>query len=123
MQAKDLKNIEKIIKALADENRIRILCLLKSRQILCVCEIQEIIRLSQPTISSHLKILENAGLIENEKVGLWVNYRIKEGLKPFEKDLMELLAKNLINDSQIKKDSGMVKKIDRVLICCKKKKE
>ena len=53
-----LKKLIKILKALADENRLRIVSLVKSKQDLCVCEITAIIGLSQPTISSHLKKLE-----------------------------------------------------------------
>ncbi|MBC7334297.1 MAG: winged helix-turn-helix transcriptional regulator, partial [Actinobacteria bacterium] len=72
-----LTNYTKILKALADENRLRILALLKAseniKKDICVCEIQSIIGLSQPTISSHLKVLENAELIEYKKNGLWVN--------------------------------------------------
>ncbi len=45
-----------------------------------MCEIKEIIGLAQPTISSHLKLLENAGLIESNKEGLWVNYNISANL-------------------------------------------
>ena len=74
----DLKNVEKIIKALADKNRLRIICLLLEKKDLCVCEITYIIGLSQPTISSHLRLLENAGLIESSKDGLWVNYNINK---------------------------------------------
>ena len=54
MKEQKLKQTTKIAKALADENRIRILCLLKNKKDLCVCEITDIIGLAQPTISSHL---------------------------------------------------------------------
>lgn len=46
---------------------------------MCVCEIQAALSLAQPTISKHLKILEEAGLVEYEKEGLWVNYSLAEG--------------------------------------------
>ena len=72
----DLKYVTKAVKALSDESRLRIMALLEERSGLCVCEITEIIGLSQPTISSHLKILEDAGLIDHRKEGLWVNYSI-----------------------------------------------
>lgn len=66
-----LKNMTKVLKALADENRIKILYLLNEKKDLCVCEIREIIGLSQPTISSHLKLLENSGLVTYRKDGKW----------------------------------------------------
>lgn len=117
MKEQQLKQITKIIKALADENRIRILCLLKNKKDICVCEITEIIGLAQPTISSHLRLLENAGLIESFKDGLWVNYNIVSDLEPFSGQLIETLYKNLENDKQIKSDGEKTKKITRNTIC------
>ena len=61
---------------------MRIIGLLDSKEDLCVCEITAIIGLSQPTISSHLKLLESAGLIDHKKEGLWVNYSINSGMDP-----------------------------------------
>ena len=72
-----MKKIIKILKALSDENRLRIICLIFQNSGLCVCEIQEIIGLSQPTISFNLKKLEDAELINHSKSALWVNYSIK----------------------------------------------
>ena len=120
MKEQKLKQTTKIIKALADENRIRILCLLKNKKDLCVCEITEIIGLAQPTISSHLKLLENAGLIESFKDGLWVNYNISSFLDSFSSEFIEVLYKNLKNDMQIKIDEENAKKINRDAICRKK---
>ncbi|MDZ7837100.1 MAG: metalloregulator ArsR/SmtB family transcription factor [Actinomycetota bacterium] len=48
------------------------LCFFCGKEGLCVCEIKEVIGLSQPTISSHLKLLEAAGLVESKKEGIWV---------------------------------------------------
>lgn len=120
MKEQKLKQTTKIAKALADENRIRILCLLKNKKDLCVCEITDIIGLAQPTISSHLKLLENAGLIESFKDGLWVNYNIAGSLDPFSAEFIEVLYKNLKNDKQIKIDEENAKKINRDAICRKK---
>lgn len=119
MGKQDLKQITKITKALADKSRIRILCLLKNKKDLCVCEITEFIGLAQPTISSHLKLLENAGLIESYKDGLWVNYNIANGLDSFSMQIIETLYKNLENDKQIKVDEEKAKKINRETICRK----
>ncbi|MBN1298232.1 MAG: winged helix-turn-helix transcriptional regulator [Actinobacteria bacterium] len=120
MSGQDLKQTTKIIKAVADEGRIRILGLLKYKKDLCVCEITEIIGLAQPTISSHLKLLENAGLIESYKDGLWVNYNIASSLDSFSRQFIEILYKNLRNDKQIKTDEQNAKKINRDMICKKK---
>ena len=120
MKEQKSKQTTKIIKALADENRIRILCLLKNKKDLCVCEITDIIGLAQPTISSHLKLLENADLIESFKDGLWVNYNISSSLDSFSSEFIEVLYKNLKNDMQIKIDEENAKKINRDVICRKK---
>jgi len=117
MSEHNLKNMEKIIKALADENRIRIIYLLKVKKNLCVCEITNIIGLSQPTISSHLKLLENAGLIESHKDGLWVNYNINSQLCFFSSKFIEIIHKDLKNDKQISSDLKKLKNIDRDMIC------
>ena len=120
MQGQELKQITKIIKALSDENRLRIVCLLKYKRDLCVCEITEIIGLAQPTISSHLKLLENAGLIESYKNGLWVNYNIFRNLNSFSVEFIETLYKNLRKDKQIKIDEEKAKNINRDMICKKR---
>jgi ArsR family transcriptional regulator len=120
MERQELKQIIKVLKALSDENRIRIICLLKHKKDLCVCEITEIIGLAQPTISSHLKLLENAVLIESYKSGLWVNYNISPHLDSFSAEFIETLYKNLKKDKQIKSDLEKIKNIDRETICAKK---
>ncbi len=116
----DLKSMEKVIKALADKNRIRIIYLLKVKKMLCVCEITDIIGLSQPTISSHLKLLENAGLIESHKDGLWVNYNINRQLDPFSSAFIEIIYKDLEKDKQLVYDLKKLKNIDRDMICRKR---
>ena len=63
----------RIMKALSDPNRVRVIKLLEDRS-LCVCEIQQVLGLSQPTVSSHLKILEDAGLVGKERQGTWMIY-------------------------------------------------
>lgn len=117
MPENGLKNIEKIIKALADKNRLRIACLLSEKKDLCVCEITDIIGLSQPTISSHLRLLENAGLIESYKDGLWVNYNINNRSGLFSRKLAEIICKDLKKDKQIISDLKELKNIDRDKIC------
>jgi len=110
----------KLIKALADENRVRIICLLKHKRDICVCEITSIIGLAQSTISSHLKLLENAGLIESYKDGLWVNYNISSNLDPLSSEFIESLYNNLANDKKVKSDFEKIRKICRDTICKKK---
>jgi ArsR family transcriptional regulator len=63
------------IKALADPTRLRMLDLLaRQAQPLCVCEITPLFDRHQPTISHHLRILREAGMIDGEKRGVWAYY-------------------------------------------------
>jgi len=115
----NLKKITKILKALADENRIRMLALLKERNGLCVCEITEIIGLSQPTISSHLKKLQDAEIITYSKDGLWVNYSLDENMEKEVKQLLDSMVQILSEDERIKSDVSRSFKINREIICKK----
>ena len=79
------KKESRFFKALADENRIRILKLLMLRE-MCVCEIMVALNLTQPTASHHLGILEKEGVVKRRKEGKWVYYAIAnleilEGMK------------------------------------------
>jgi ArsR family transcriptional regulator len=120
MKDDKLKKITKILKALSDESRVRIVNLLKAKAGVCVCEITEIINLSQPTISSHLKKLEEAGIISFKKDGLWVNYYLNEKMDPECRELIELIVKIIEKDPDAKKDILKINDADRMLICCRK---
>lgn len=74
-----LKQIEKISKALGDANRLKILQYISKRGGCGQCsEIQDVIDLTQPSISHHIKILLEAGLIESEKEGRNLKYTLNE---------------------------------------------
>ncbi len=67
-----------MLKALADPARLRLLSLVASHEggEACVCDLNDAFDLSQPTISHHLKVLHSAGLLDREKRGVWVYYRV-----------------------------------------------
>jgi ArsR family transcriptional regulator, arsenate/arsenite/antimonite-responsive transcriptional repressor len=66
-----------LLKALADPTRLRLVSLIQAHEggEACVCELTEPLGLTQPTISHHLRVLLDAGLIEREKRGVWAYYR------------------------------------------------
>lgn len=64
-----------LFKAFGDENRIRILKLLGSEE-KCACHLLEQMRISQPTLSHHMKLLCDAGIVQGRKEGKWMHYRI-----------------------------------------------
>ena len=65
-----MKAFVKVMKALSDPNRVKIVKLLQQK-VMCVCELQGALGISQPSVSKHLKILEEAGLVDYQKDGLW----------------------------------------------------
>lgn len=65
-------------KALSDPARLRILSLISERTEVCGCELVEPLGLSQPTVSHHLKTLFEAGLLERERRGRWIHYRVDQ---------------------------------------------
>jgi ArsR family transcriptional regulator len=66
------------MKALSDPNRARVLKLLQNGE-LCVCEIQNVLGLAQSTVSKHMKILEDAGLVNRKRQGTWILYNLADG--------------------------------------------
>jgi ArsR family transcriptional regulator, arsenate/arsenite/antimonite-responsive transcriptional repressor len=80
------KQLVDALKAIADPTRLKILRVLKQKgacsigkQVgLCACDIEEQIKLSQPTISHHMAILKKSGLVHAEKHGSWMWYRRNE---------------------------------------------
>jgi ArsR family transcriptional regulator, arsenate/arsenite/antimonite-responsive transcriptional repressor len=75
-----MKDFLKVMKALSDPNRVKIVKMLQHKS-MCVCEMKEALRISQPSVSKNLKILEEAGLVQFNKDGLWVNYYLSNGGK------------------------------------------
>lgn len=70
-----------LMKALADENRLRIVALLSGGE-LCVCHIATALELSQPNASQHLTVLKHAGVVEGERRGNWIHYRLLRDVEP-----------------------------------------
>lgn len=64
------------LKALADPARLRLVSIISSCGEACVCDLQESLGLSQPTISHHLKVLTEAGVLTREQRGRWAYYRL-----------------------------------------------
>lgn len=65
----------RLCKALADENRLQILHLLKNGE-LCACHLLDDLHITQPTLSHHMKLLCDCGLVDNRKEGKWMHYSI-----------------------------------------------
>ncbi len=72
-----MKDLLSLFKALSDETRLRIVKLLENGE-LCVCHIVAAVDMSQSRISFHLKILKDAGLVQDRREGKWMHYRLNE---------------------------------------------
>ncbi len=73
-----MKHFIRVMKSLSDPNRVRIIKML-GRQELCVCEFTSLLNLAQSTVSKHLRVLEEAGLVDYRKEGSWIIYRLASG--------------------------------------------
>jgi ArsR family transcriptional regulator, arsenate/arsenite/antimonite-responsive transcriptional repressor len=78
LDAAEAKRLAESMKALADPARLRLLSLIQAQPgaEACVCHLTEPLGLSQPTVSHHLKVLLQAGLVEREQRGSWAYYRV-----------------------------------------------
>ena len=112
-----MKNFTMVMKALSDPNRVKILKLLQEK-VMCVCELQSAIGISQPSVSKHLKILEESGLVDYHKDGLWVNYFLADGNhSPYAASLLGNIKHWLDDDPQIAELVKKVPFLDREEIC------
>lgn len=109
-----------VAKALADDNRVRTLMILKDRE-LCVCQIIALLGLAPSTVSKHMAILRQARLVESRKEGRWNNYRRAEaGAGPYVADTLAWLDASLENNPTVRADQKKLKsilKLDPEEIC------
>ncbi len=112
-----MREFIKVMKALSDPNRVKMIKLLQHR-VMCVCELQEALGLAQSTASKHLQILEDAGLVSKFKEGLWVNYRLADGGRnPYAASLLGNLRHWLEDESEIARLVERLPSIRRDIIC------
>ena len=76
MEAGAARELAATFRALADPTRVSIVNRLANGEECCVCDLTDAFELSQPTISHHLRILRDAGLVEAERRGTWAYYRL-----------------------------------------------
>ena len=103
-----MKDFLRVMKALSDPNRVKIVKMLQHKA-MCVCEMRAALGVAQPTVSKHLKILEEAGLVGFKKDGLWVNYHLGDGnSSPYASSVLGNLRHWLEGDGEI---SNLIKKL------------
>jgi ArsR family transcriptional regulator len=112
-----VKDFILVAKALSDPNRVKIVKMLQQRM-MCVCEMQAALGISQPAVSKSVKVLETAGLISHKKDGLWVNYYLTNGEKsPYAATLLGNLRHWLNDDDDLEELLKRLPSIRREEIC------
>jgi len=84
-----------IFKALADETRLQMLGLLLDRPELCVCHFERALEISQSKASRHLRYLLNAGLLQDRRDGVWMYYRLADGMDPERRLILDVAGRCL----------------------------
>ena len=104
----------RVMKAAADGTRVKILKMLQQRD-LCVCEMRTVLGISQPSVSRHLRLLEDADLVRSEKEGMWNNFRLAraEEANPYSRVILSHLQEWLQEDVSVQKLLEQAKVVDR----------
>lgn len=100
-------------KALSDENRIRSLMMLTGGE-LCVCQIIEMLGLAPSTVSKHMSILRQAGLVETRKEGRWIYYRLADRKSRTVCEILDWLQRHLKNDKRVLDDIKHLRRMQKM---------
>ena len=108
-----LNQLTSVAHALSDPNRVRLLaaCLDQER---CVCQLVELIDLSNASISKHLAVLKNAGLLQSRKEGRWVHYRLPDSPAPILTQSLDMVRAHALSDQLITTDTHRLTQIDAI---------
>lgn len=104
-----MRDLLRIAKILADPTRVRVLTALRGRE-LCVCELCDALRVSQSTLSTHLRLIREAGLARTRKEGKWIYYASAPGRERLTKSLFAIFASDLRKDGRLQGDARRLKK-------------
>jgi ArsR family transcriptional regulator len=124
-----MTNLNRILQALADPTRVRILKLLDGRDELCVCEIVDALRLPQYGVSRHLRELRAAGLVSAWRQGRWMHYRINPRLSAQDAAILKSICARAAAEPAVREDLRALKCClrpragakRRVIACCPRK--
>jgi len=105
-----MKDFLNITKALADENRLRMLLALQNGE-LCVCQITELMGLAMSTVSKHLSILYQAGLLNARKEGRWMYYSLpSKGAPTAAREGVAWVCRSLAGSERVAGDAKRLKR-------------
>ena len=86
-----MRDLAAVFKALADETRLAIMFLIVEHGELCVCDVEQTLDISQSKASRHLRYLYNSGFLTDRREGVWVYYRVRNGLELPHRIIVEIL--------------------------------
>lgn len=112
-----------VFKALSDSHRLRAFMALQDGE-LCICQIIALLELAPSTVSKHMSILKQAGLVKSRKEGRWIYYCRAESSNVPVKAIVMLLSKMIADDTVVKNDSDVLSAIitsDRSDLCLQQK--
>jgi len=103
-----------VAKALGDINRVRVMMFL-GRGELCLCQIIEMLGLAPSTVSKHMAVLQQAGLVVTRKEGRWIHYRLAaKGASPCVREAVRWVRKSLQKDPRAVADARRLGKVCRI---------
>src|SRR5512141_1919719 len=109
-----MRDLELALKAAGDPTRTRILKMLEGGG-LCVCQVQAVLRLAPSTVSKHLAILRNAGLVEDRRDGKWTHYALAtRGPNPFADAVLRMIRGPLDRDPVVVADRKRLREINSI---------
>ena len=88
-----MRALAQVFRSLADETRLEMLALVLRHGELCVCDLEQVLGISQSKSSRHLRYLKNAGLLDDRRAGLWVHYRVAPVLSAERKVILAALRR------------------------------
>ncbi|WP_285842936.1 metalloregulator ArsR/SmtB family transcription factor [Rummeliibacillus stabekisii] len=97
--------MEKQLKAVSDANRLKLLASLKNGEV-CVCDLVDILQVSQPAVSQQLRKLKEADIILERKKGTWKHYRLNEVQAPYIKAIIDELEPISLNNCACTLEEG-----------------
>ncbi len=114
-----MREFLKVLKAASDKNRLRILKMLE-RKDMCVCELSAVLGIAQPSVSRHMSLLKEAGLVSDERDGQWIIYRLcDEKVNQYAPVILKQLRAWVNEDPCVKRDRKTAGSLCRQELCKK----
>jgi len=112
-----MRDLVNVLRALADPMRLRIIKMLEKKR-MCVCELTASLKIKQSSVSHHLRILKDTGLVNDVRNGMWIDYELsREKYNEYAPELLKVLSGWLNSDARILEDLRLAKKANRNEIC------